>query len=119
MLPGIPDPKHLFVELFEDYNGNFQEWIGVSKYLIVESQSECFPMECQIEEESGRLKLEQEDSQQLPLDKPGRPNSVSESINEKKEKSVNDAANSQLLVPENAMIDMSKVIMDENMYVRL
>ncbi|XP_043548656.1 cytokine receptor common subunit gamma-like [Chiloscyllium plagiosum] len=119
MLPGIPDPKHLFVELFEDYNGNFQEWIGVSKYLIVDSQSECIPMECQIEEESVRLKLEQEDSQQLPLDKPGRPDSVSESINEKKEKSVNDAANSQLLVPENAMIDMSKVIMDENMYVRL
>ncbi|XP_048388137.1 cytokine receptor common subunit gamma-like [Stegostoma tigrinum] len=119
IIPGIPDPKHSFVELFEDYNGNFQEWIGVSKYLTTDSRSECIPVECQIEEEPEKLKLKQEDSQLPPLDKIGMSDSVFESINEDKEKSVNDAANSQLLAPENAVIDMSKVIVDENMYVRL
>ncbi|XP_072332020.1 cytokine receptor common subunit gamma-like [Scyliorhinus torazame] len=119
LFPGIPDPKYPFVDLFDDYNGNFQEWIGVSKYLDINSASECIPTECQIEEEPVRLKIEHEDPQQPPIDKIERSDSVPESINGENEKSVEDVPNSQSPVHETAAIDMSKLIMDKNMYVRL
>ncbi|XP_078401222.1 cytokine receptor common subunit gamma-like [Cetorhinus maximus] len=119
LFPGIPDPKHSFVELFEDYNGNFQEWISVSKCLNINSQSDCIPIECQVEEEAVRLKMEHEDPQRLLSDKTERSDSAPEGINEENEKSVEDVPNSQLLVHETSTIDMSKVIMDKNMYIRL
>uniref|UniRef100_A0A8C5M4R3 Cytokine receptor-like factor 2-like D2 domain-containing protein n=1 Tax=Leptobrachium leishanense TaxID=445787 RepID=A0A8C5M4R3_9ANUR len=41
MLPLIPDPKHMFYGLFEDYKGNFQEWTKISGNETKQEQLEC------------------------------------------------------------------------------
>ncbi|XP_067888884.1 cytokine receptor-like factor 2 [Heterodontus francisci] len=119
LFPGVPDPKHLFVDLFEEHNGNFQEWIGVSKDLNMDLQLNCIQLECQIEDEPMILKIEHEDPQKPPSDKTESTDSVLENINEENEKFAEDVPNSQFPVHKTATFDMSRVTMNENMYIRL
>ncbi|XP_055492394.1 cytokine receptor-like factor 2 [Leucoraja erinacea] len=118
LFPGIPDPKRVFNDLFDDYNGNFQEWIGASKDLNVDCQSNCIPVECQIEEEAVRVKTECEDS---PADMSGSKEPAPQSMNENSESSREDASTctNQLLVHHTDTINMSAIVMDANMYIRL
>ncbi|XP_051881481.1 cytokine receptor common subunit gamma-like [Pristis pectinata] len=116
VLPGIPDPKHVFIDLFDDHNGNFQEWIGVSKDLHMDCQSNCSPVECQIEEDSMGVNIECEDS---PVVMTGSTEPAQENINGSSENSGGDTPTSQLLVQKPATIDMSKFVMDGSAYIRL
>ncbi|XP_062909013.1 cytokine receptor-like factor 2 [Mobula hypostoma] len=116
LFPGIPDPKRLFVDLFDDHDGNFQEWIGVSKDLHTDCQSNCTPIECLIEEDSVRVNTECKDSLEDITEK-NEP--VPETINECIENSEENLPTSQLLGPKPAAIDMSKFVVDGSIYIKL
>ncbi|XP_062430819.1 cytokine receptor-like factor 2 [Rhea pennata] len=52
VMPVIPDPKYVFADLFNDHNGNFQEWIDKTEHAMVQTKLEYEESECTIEEES-------------------------------------------------------------------
>ncbi|XP_074839409.1 cytokine receptor-like factor 2 [Carettochelys insculpta] len=54
VMPVIPDPKHIFSDLFNDHNGNFQEWIDETDNAMVQTKMECVEHECIIEERTGQ-----------------------------------------------------------------
>ncbi|OPJ69517.1 cytokine receptor-like factor 2 isoform A [Patagioenas fasciata monilis] len=52
VMPAIPDPKYVFVDLFNDHNGNFQEWIDKTDHAVVQTKLEYEEPECIIEAEN-------------------------------------------------------------------
>ncbi|KAM4681643.1 cytokine receptor-like factor 2 [Amazona ochrocephala] len=52
VMPSVPDPKHIFDDLFSDHNGNFQEWIDKTDHAVVQTKLECEEPECITEAES-------------------------------------------------------------------
>ncbi|CAI5772182.1 cytokine receptor-like factor 2 [Podarcis lilfordi] len=59
LMPAVPDPKHLYSDLFSDYNGNFQEWISKTENVLVQTKvkyddDDNDEEECAIEEEEGK-----------------------------------------------------------------
>ncbi|XP_054830352.1 cytokine receptor-like factor 2 [Eublepharis macularius] len=57
IMPAIPDPKHIYSDLFRDHNGNFQDWIFKTDNVFVQPKVEYEEEECIIEEQ------EKEDTQ--------------------------------------------------------
>uniref|UniRef100_A0A4W3JLK0 Uncharacterized protein n=1 Tax=Callorhinchus milii TaxID=7868 RepID=A0A4W3JLK0_CALMI len=115
-LPEIPDPKRVFVNLYEEHNGNFQEWIGSSKepsYTLQPSYSE---VECVIDEVPERREKGQADGEESLGDKPG---SVALDVDGETREGAGSAKEAVAEVDVIGAIDMSKLIMNENMYVRL
>ncbi|XP_030427513.1 cytokine receptor-like factor 2 [Gopherus evgoodei] len=64
VMPVIPDPKHIFSDLFNDHNGNFQEWIDKTDNAMGQTKMECVEHECIIEERTEQ-KDEMEASEKL------------------------------------------------------
>ncbi|XP_007063277.1 cytokine receptor-like factor 2 [Chelonia mydas] len=64
VMPVIPDPKHIFSDLFNDHNGNFQEWIDQTDNAMGHTKMECVEHECIIEERT-ELEDEKEASEKL------------------------------------------------------
>ncbi|XP_063161115.1 cytokine receptor-like factor 2 [Candoia aspera] len=62
LIPVIPDPQNIYSDLFNDHNGNFQEWIIKTENVLPETQVECTENECIIEEEK------EEDLQQAKVE---------------------------------------------------
>lgn len=58
IMPEVPDPKHLYSELFTDHNGNFQDWIYKTQNVFVGTQVEHEEEECTIEENVQRPTVE-------------------------------------------------------------
>ncbi|XP_061485400.1 cytokine receptor-like factor 2 [Rhineura floridana] len=54
LVPAVPDPKHVYSDLFSGHNGNFQEWISKTENVLVQTKVEYEEEECVIEEESGK-----------------------------------------------------------------
>ncbi|KAM9019816.1 cytokine receptor-like factor 2 isoform 1-T1 [Ara ararauna] len=52
VMPSVPDPKHIFDDLFSDHNGNFQEWIDKTDHAVVQTKLEYEEPECITEAES-------------------------------------------------------------------
>ncbi|KFO79906.1 Cytokine receptor-like factor 2, partial [Cuculus canorus] len=52
VMPAIPDPKYVFADLFNDHNGNFQEWIDKTDPAVVQTELEYEEPECIIEAEN-------------------------------------------------------------------
>ncbi|NWH61088.1 CRLF2 factor, partial [Geococcyx californianus] len=52
VIPVIPDPKYIFADLFNDHNGNFQEWIDKTDPAVLQTKLEYEEPECIIEAES-------------------------------------------------------------------
>ncbi|NXO36882.1 CRLF2 factor, partial [Locustella ochotensis] len=40
VLPAIPDPKHPLAELFNDHNGNLQEWLDKNDHVLLQTKLE-------------------------------------------------------------------------------
>ncbi|NXE31748.1 CRLF2 factor, partial [Ptilorrhoa leucosticta] len=40
VLPAIPDPKYLFADLFNDHNGNLQEWLDKNDHVVLQTKLE-------------------------------------------------------------------------------
>ncbi|XP_034970382.2 cytokine receptor-like factor 2 [Zootoca vivipara] len=59
LMPAVPDPKHLYSDLFSNHNGNFQEWISKTENVLVQTKVKYDDdvdeeEECAIEEEEGK-----------------------------------------------------------------
>ncbi|XP_064000083.1 cytokine receptor-like factor 2 [Pogoniulus pusillus] len=52
VMPAIPDPKYAFTDLFNDHNGNFQEWIDKTDHVVVQIKLEYEELECTVEAEN-------------------------------------------------------------------
>nr|XP_056718154.1 cytokine receptor-like factor 2 [Euleptes europaea] len=50
IMPVIPDPKHMYLDLFSDHEGNFQDWICKTENVLVQAKVEDEEEECVIEE---------------------------------------------------------------------
>ncbi|NXD21971.1 CRLF2 factor, partial [Spelaeornis formosus] len=68
VLPAIPDPKYPFADLFNDHNGNLQEWLDKNDHVLLQTKLEYEEPESITEAES-----QQEDgknsNKQGPLEK--------------------------------------------------
>ncbi|OXB80397.1 UNVERIFIED_CONTAM: hypothetical protein H355_003453 [Colinus virginianus] len=64
VMPTIPDPKYIFTDLFNDHNGNFQEWIDKTDHVVVQSKLEYEELECIIEEENQQIEKKKSDKQE-------------------------------------------------------
>ncbi|XP_035397934.1 cytokine receptor-like factor 2 [Cygnus atratus] len=64
VMPTIPDPKYIFADLFNDHNGNFQEWIDKTDHAMVQTKLEYEEPECIIEEESQQKDMKNSDKQE-------------------------------------------------------
>ncbi|XP_077199470.1 cytokine receptor-like factor 2 isoform X2 [Paroedura picta] len=51
IMPVIPDPKHMYSNLFSDHNGNFQDWISTTENVLVHAKVEDETKACVIEEQ--------------------------------------------------------------------
>ncbi|XP_066032581.1 cytokine receptor-like factor 2 isoform X1 [Chamaea fasciata] len=40
VLPAIPDPKYPFADLFNDHNGNLQEWLDKNDHMVLQTKLE-------------------------------------------------------------------------------
>ncbi|XP_010156557.1 PREDICTED: LOW QUALITY PROTEIN: cytokine receptor-like factor 2, partial [Eurypyga helias] len=67
VMPDIPDPKYMFTDLFNDHNGNFQEWIDKTDHAVVQTKLEYEEPECIIEAESQQE--EEKNSDKRPREK--------------------------------------------------
>ncbi|MEE6470578.1 hypothetical protein FKM82_009004 [Ascaphus truei] len=70
VVPIIPDPKHIFSGLFDDYSGNFKEWLMISGNETKQDKTECLDKECIIEEQPEEEKKMQEKENETLLDIP-------------------------------------------------
>ncbi|NXO26376.1 CRLF2 factor, partial [Cisticola juncidis] len=52
VLPAIPDPKHPLADLFNDHNGNLQEWLDKNDHVMLQTKLEYEEPESIIEAES-------------------------------------------------------------------
>ncbi|KAJ7420838.1 Cytokine receptor-like factor 2 [Willisornis vidua] len=52
VMPSIPDPKYVFVDLLNDHNGNFQEWLDKTDRVVLQTKLEYEEPECITEAES-------------------------------------------------------------------
>nr|XP_060623088.1 cytokine receptor-like factor 2 [Anolis sagrei ordinatus] len=50
LIPIIPDPKHVYCEMFTDHNGDFQEWVSKTENLLTKTNLQRIEEECIIEE---------------------------------------------------------------------
>ncbi|POI34643.1 hypothetical protein CIB84_001605, partial [Bambusicola thoracicus] len=64
VMPTIPDPKYIFTDLFNDHNGNFQEWIDKTDHAVVQTKLEYEEPECIIEEENQQIDKKKSDNQE-------------------------------------------------------
>ncbi|NXC49081.1 CRLF2 factor, partial [Penelope pileata] len=64
VMPTIPDPKYIFADLFNDHNGNFQEWIDKTNHAMAQTKLEYEDPECIIEEESQQTDKKKSDKQE-------------------------------------------------------
>ncbi|XP_053160781.1 cytokine receptor-like factor 2 [Hemicordylus capensis] len=51
IMPDIPDPKHIYSDLFSDHNGNFQAWISKTENVLAETKVEYMEEECIVQDE--------------------------------------------------------------------
>uniref|UniRef100_A0ACB8FIV7 Uncharacterized protein n=1 Tax=Sphaerodactylus townsendi TaxID=933632 RepID=A0ACB8FIV7_9SAUR len=51
IMPDIPDPKHMYLDLFCDHDGNFQDWIYKMENGLVQAKVQNEEKECVIEEQ--------------------------------------------------------------------
>ncbi|KFP76025.1 Cytokine receptor-like factor 2, partial [Acanthisitta chloris] len=68
VMPAIPDPKYIFADLFNDHNGNFQEWIDKSDHAVLQTKLEYEEPEC-ITEAEIQHEDEKNSDKQGPLEK--------------------------------------------------
>ncbi|NWZ44443.1 CRLF2 factor, partial [Brachypodius atriceps] len=52
VLPAIPDPKYPFADLFNDHNGNLQEWLDKNDHVVLQTKLEYEEAESITEAES-------------------------------------------------------------------
>ncbi|NXC02110.1 CRLF2 factor, partial [Orthonyx spaldingii] len=68
VLPAIPDPKCLFTDLFNDHNGNLQEWLDKNDHVVLQTKLEYEEPESITEAESQQEDGKNSDTQR-PLEK--------------------------------------------------
>ncbi|NWV10750.1 CRLF2 factor, partial [Ptilonorhynchus violaceus] len=68
VMPAIPDPKYLFADLFNDHNGNFQEWLDKTDDVVLQTKLEYEEPESITEAES-RQEDGKKSDKQGPLEK--------------------------------------------------
>ncbi|KAI1241742.1 hypothetical protein IHE44_0005231 [Lamprotornis superbus] len=68
VLPAIPDPKYLFTDLFNDHNGNLQEWLDKNDHVVLQTKLEYEEPESITEAESQQEDGKNSDKQG-PLEK--------------------------------------------------
>ncbi|NXR25094.1 CRLF2 factor, partial [Cinclus mexicanus] len=68
VLPAIPDPKYSFADLFNDHNGNLQEWLDKNDHVVLQTRLEYEELESITEAESQQEDLKNSDTQG-PLEK--------------------------------------------------
>ncbi|NXK89072.1 CRLF2 factor, partial [Formicarius rufipectus] len=68
VMPAIPDPKYIFVDLLNDHNGNFQEWLDKTDHVLLQTKLEYEEPECITEAES-QHEDEKNSDKQGPLEK--------------------------------------------------
>ncbi|XP_017584057.1 cytokine receptor-like factor 2 isoform X2 [Corvus cornix cornix] len=68
ILPAIPDPKYLFADLFNDHNGNLQEWLDKNNQVVLQTKLEYEEPESITEAESQQEDGKNSDKQE-PLEK--------------------------------------------------
>nr|XP_014435366.1 cytokine receptor-like factor 2 [Pelodiscus sinensis] len=109
IMPIIPDPKHIFSDLFNDHNGNFQEWIHETDNAMAQTKMECIEHECIIEE-----RTEQEDVKEAS-------EKLYELSNMNKRDFLNSVHNTCLQPPASETVSFGSLnfFMNEDMYVIL
>uniref|UniRef100_A0A8C8RS05 Cytokine receptor-like factor 2 n=1 Tax=Pelusios castaneus TaxID=367368 RepID=A0A8C8RS05_9SAUR len=112
VMPVIPDPKHIFSDLFNDHNGNFQEWIDKTDNPMVQTKMECVEYECIIEEttEKGEKDVKKEASEKFC------------ELSDMNEKDYLSSAHKTSLPPpasDTVSFESFKFFMNEDMYVIL
>ncbi|XP_037994921.1 cytokine receptor-like factor 2 isoform X2 [Motacilla alba alba] len=68
VLPAIPDPKYPFADLFNDHNGNLQEWLDKNDHMVLQTKMEYEDPESITEAESQQEDGKNSDKQG-PLEK--------------------------------------------------
>ncbi|NWH89884.1 CRLF2 factor, partial [Aegithalos caudatus] len=114
VLPAIPDPKYPFADLFNDHNGNLQEWLDKNDHVVLQTKLEYEELESITEAES-----QQEDGKSNeklgPLEK-------SFTFPEAPENNDSKAAEIACLIPSpNTMAPFAvfHILMNDDMYVML
>ncbi|KAM7181107.1 cytokine receptor-like factor 2 [Macrochelys suwanniensis] len=109
IMPVIPDPKHIFSDLFNDHNGNFQEWFDKTDNAMGQTKMECVEHECIIEE-----RIEQEDEKEAS-------EKLCELSNMNEKDHLSSAHNTCLPPPASDRVSFGsfKFCMNEDMYVIL
>ncbi|NXU89625.1 CRLF2 factor, partial [Xiphorhynchus elegans] len=68
VMPAVPDPKYIFVDLLNDHNGNFQEWLDKTDHVLLQTKLEYEEPDCITEAES-QQEDEKNSDKQRPLEK--------------------------------------------------
>ncbi|KFP33490.1 Cytokine receptor-like factor 2, partial [Colius striatus] len=114
VMPAIPDPKYMFADLFNDYNGNFQEWIDKTDHAVLQTKLEYEDSECMTEAES-----HQEDEKNSDKRRPREKIFSSSGVAENNDP---NAAQVVCLMPtSNTIASFAgfKILMNDDMYVML
>ncbi|NWS66278.1 CRLF2 factor, partial [Crotophaga sulcirostris] len=114
VMPAIPDPKHIFSDLFNDHNENFQEWIDKTDPAVVQTKLEYEEPECIIEAES-QQEDEKNSDKQGPREKNFPFSGAAENDDPK-------AAQVACLMPTSSTIASFagfQILMNDDMYVML
>ncbi|NWW79035.1 CRLF2 factor, partial [Climacteris rufus] len=114
VMPAIPDPKYLFADLFNDHNGNFQEWLDKTYHVVLQTKIEYEEPESITEAES-----QQEDGKKS--DKQGPLENIV-TFSGAAENNDSKAAQIACLIPaSNTMASFAgfHILMNDDMYVML
>ncbi|NWU37565.1 CRLF2 factor, partial [Hylia prasina] len=114
LLPAIPDPKYPFADLFNDHNGNLQEWLDKNDHVVLQTKLEYEEPESITEAES-----QQEDGRKS--EKPGPLEKIS-SFPEAADNNEGKAAEIACLIPASnttAPFASFHILMNDDTYVML
>ncbi|NXU40547.1 CRLF2 factor, partial [Drymodes brunneopygia] len=114
VLPAIPDPKYPFADLFNDHNGNLQEWLDKNDHVVLQTKLDCEEPESITEAESQEEDGKNSDKQR-PLEKISTFSGAAEN-NDGKEAEI-----SCLIPASNTAASFAgfQVLMNDDMYVML
>ncbi|XP_032908762.1 cytokine receptor-like factor 2 [Catharus ustulatus] len=114
VLPAIPDPKYPFADLFNDHNGNLQEWLDKNDHVVLQTKLEYEEPESITEAESQQEDGKNSDKQG-PLEKIFTFSGAAENNDDK-------AAEIACLIPASntaASFAGFHILMNDDMYVML
>ncbi|NWV29569.1 CRLF2 factor, partial [Origma solitaria] len=114
VLPAIPDPKYLFADLFNDHNGNVQEWLDKNDHVVLQTKLQYEEPESITEAESQQEDGKNSDKQG-PLEKIFTFSGAAENSDDK-------AAQIACLIPASnttASFAGFHILMNDDMYVML